>query len=166
MVRLILSLIFLIVAVAFPSDRSIPFLKPSFLNLKEDLEEAKKEGKYLFLMFEEEGCPFCDKMKRVTFQDPKVKEYFSKHFYMVIVDRRGSNPVVDFSGKQITEKQLAMDYKVRGTPVFVFVDHEGKTILRVIGYIPPEEFLLMGKFVAEGHYKNMNFFQFKEKYKK
>jgi len=166
MVRLILSLLLLIVAVALPSDRSIPFLKPSLLNLKEDLEEAKREGKYLFLMFEEEGCPFCDKMKRVTFQDPKVKEYFSKHFYMVIVDRKGSNPVVDFSGKQITEKQLAMDYKVRGTPVFVFVDHEGKTILRVMGYIPPEEFLLMGKFVAEGHYKNMNFFQFKEKYKK
>ena len=163
--KLVLTLFFLIITVAIPSEHEIPFLKLSFLNLKEDLEEAKKEGKYLFLMFEEEGCPFCDKMKRVTFQNPKVKEYFTKHFYMVVIDRKGSNPVVDFSGKEMTEKQLAKKYKVRGTPVFVFVDHEGKTILKVMGYIPPEEFLLIGKYVAEGHYKKMSFYKFKRKYK-
>ena len=163
--KLVLTLFFLIITVAIPSEHEIPFLKPSFLNLKEDLEEAKEEGKYLFLMFEEEGCPFCDKMKRVTFQNPKVKEYFTKHFYMVVIDRKGSNPVVDFSGKEMTEKELAKKYKVRGTPVFVFVDQEGKTILKVMGYIPPEEFLLIGKYIAEGHYKKMSFYKFKRKYK-
>lgn len=155
----------IILSISF-SQEEIPFLKLSFLNLKEDLEEAKREGKHLFLMFEEEGCPFCDKMKRITFQHPDVKEYFSKNFYMVIIDRKGSNPVVDFEGNEITEKQLAKKYKVRGTPVFVFVDHTGKTILKVMGYIPPEEFLLMGKYVAEGHYKKMSFYKFKRKYKK
>ena len=69
----------IILSISF-SQEEIPFLKLSFLNLKEDLEEAKREGKHLFLMFEEEGCPFCDKMKRITFQHPDVKEYFSKNF--------------------------------------------------------------------------------------
>ncbi|WP_461830207.1 thioredoxin family protein [Aquifex sp.] len=163
--RKVLIRLFFLIIMPLAFAQEIPFLKPSFLDLKEDLEEAKREGKYLFLMFEEEGCPFCDKMKRVTFQEPKVKEYFAKHFYMVIVDRKGSNPVVDFGGKEMTEKELAKKYKVRGTPVFVFVDHEGKTILKVMGYIPPEEFLLIGKYIAEGHYKNMSFYKFKRKYK-
>lgn len=56
----------------------IPFLKPSFMNLKEDLEDAKRDGKFLFIMFHQEGCPFCDKMRRVTFQDKRVQEYFYK----------------------------------------------------------------------------------------
>ena len=153
----------LLIRVLFSQE--IPFLKPSLLNLKEVLAEARKEGKYLFLMFEEEGCPFCDKMKRITFQDPRVKEYFTKHFYMVIVDRKGSNPVVDFEGKETTERQLAKKYRVRGTPVFLFVDKRGRTILKIMGYVPPKEFLLIGKYIVEGYYKKMSFYRFKREFK-
>ena len=138
----------------------VPFVKLSFLNLKEDLEEAKEEGKYLFIMFHQEGCPFCDKMYRVTFQDPKVKDYFTKHFYMVLIDIKGSNPVVDFDGKEMTEKEFSHKHRVRATPVFLFVDHEGKQILKMVGYIPPKDWLLIGRYIIEGHYKDKSFYKF------
>ena len=160
----VLKILLFIVLISFSQE--IPFKKLSFLNLKEDLEEAKKEGKYLFIMFEQEGCPFCDKMIRVTFQDPKVKEYFTKHFYMVNIDIKGSNPVVDFEGNEMTEKEFARKFRVRATPVFVFFDHNGKPILKVPGYVPPKEFLLIGKYVAEGYYKKMSFYKFKRMYKR
>jgi len=138
----------------------VPFVKLSFLNLKEDLEDAKRDGKYLFIMFHQEGCPFCDKMYRVTFQDPKVKEYFTKHFYMVLIDIKGSNPVVDFNGKEMTEKQFAHKHRVRATPVFLFVDYEGKQILKMVGYIPPRDWLIIGRYIVEGHYKNKSLYRF------
>ena len=138
----------------------VPFVKLSFLNLKEDLEEAKEEGKYLFIMFHQEGCPFCDKMYRVTFQDPKVKDYFTKHFYMVLIDIKGSNPVVDFDGKEMTEKEFSHKHRVRATPVFLFVDHEGRQILKMVGYIPPKDWLLIGRYIIEGHYKDKSFYKF------
>ncbi|EDP75660.1 thioredoxin family protein [Hydrogenivirga sp. 128-5-R1-1] len=138
----------------------VPFVKLSFLNLKEDLEEAKEEGKYLFIMFHQEGCPFCDKMYRVTFQDPKVKDYFTKHFYMVLIDIKGSNPVVDFDGKEMTEKEFSHKHRVRATPVFLFVDHEGRQILKMVGYIPPKDWLLIGRYIVEGHYKDKSFYKF------
>ncbi len=138
----------------------VPFVKLSFLNLKEDLQEAKEEGKYLFIMFHQEGCPFCDKMYRITFQDPKVKEYFTKHFYMVLIDIKGSNPVVDFDGKEMTEKEFAHKHRVRATPVFLFVDHEGKQIIKMVGYIPPKDWLLIGRYIVEGHYKKESLYRF------
>jgi thioredoxin-related protein len=142
------------------SAEAIPFLKPSFMNLKEDLEDAKRENKFLFVMFHQEACPFCDKMRRTTFQDKRVQEYFTKHFYMVEIDIRGPNELVDFDGKKTTERQFALKHGVRLTPVFMFLDKEGNVIAKVPGYIEPQEFLLIGRYVVEGHYKNKNIVQF------
>ncbi len=162
MVVKFLSFILFVVSLTFsiPPNIEIPFLKLSFLNLPEDLQEAKEEGKYLFIMFHQEGCPFCDKMYRVTFQDPRVKEYFTKHFYMILLDIKGANPVVDFDGKEMTEKEFAHKHRVRATPVFLFVDHEGKEILKLVGYFPPEDWLLVGRYIVEGHYKKESFYRF------
>ncbi len=145
---------------------NIPFLKMSFLNLKEDLEEANKEGKYLFLMFHQEGCPFCDKMYRITFQEPKVKDYFTKHFYMVLIDIKGSNPLITLEGKETTEKEFSHKMRVRATPLFIFLDRDGKEILKMVGYIPAKDFLLIGKYIVEGHYKKESFYKFLRKHRK
>ncbi|MFN3976361.1 MAG: thioredoxin family protein [Aquificaceae bacterium] len=154
-----LIFLFLLPLILFSAE-AIPFLKPSFLNLKEDLEEAKRDNKLLFIMFHQEGCPFCDKMRRITFQDRKVQEYYTKHFYMVEVDIRGANEVVDLDGQRLTERQFSIKHGVRLTPVFMFFDGEGRVVAKVPGYIEPQEFLLIGRYVVEGHYKDKNLVQF------
>lgn len=147
----------------FASD--IPFLKVSFLDLREDLKEANGEGKYLFIMFYQEGCPFCDKMRRITFKDERVRKYFTEHFYMIEINIKGSLPVVDVDGKEYTEKTFSRKYGVRATPVFLFYDRKGEVILKLPGYYRPEEFLLVGKYIVEGHYKRENIFKFIRKHK-
>ncbi|MCS6998926.1 MAG: thioredoxin family protein [Aquificaceae bacterium] len=158
--RRVLLYMFLLLPSLLFSAEAVPFLKPSFLNLKEDFEEAKREKKFLFLMFHQEGCPFCDKMRKVTFQDRKVQEYFTRHFYMVEIDIRGSNEVVDLEGKRLTEKQFSLKHGVRLTPVFLFFDLEGRVVAKVPGYIEPQEFILLGRYVVEGHYRSKNLVQF------
>ena len=158
--RAVLILIFIATLSFALPNVEVPFVKPSFLDLKGDLEEAKQEGKYLFLMFHQEGCPFCDKMYRITFQDPKVKEYFTKNFYMVLIDIKGANPVIDFEGKETTEKKFSHRHRVRATPTFLFVDQEGKKIIKMVGYIPPRDWLLIGRYIVEGHYKKVSLYRF------
>ncbi|MEZ0337196.1 MAG: thioredoxin fold domain-containing protein [Aquificaceae bacterium] len=153
-------ILMLLVPTLLFSAEAIPFLKPSFLNLKEDFEEAKKNGKFLFIMFHQEGCPFCDKMRKVTFQNRMVQEYYTKHFYMIEVDIRGPNEVVDLDGKKLTERQFSLKHGIRLTPVFMFFDKEGNVVAKVPGYIDPQEFILIGRYVVEGHYKNKNLVQF------
>jgi len=159
-VRLLMVLLLLLSASYAVPSVEIPFLKLSFLNLKEDLEEANREGKFLFIMFHQEDCPFCDKMYRVTFQDRRVREFFTKHFYMVLIDIKGANVVVDFEGRELTEKEFAHRHRVRGTPVFLFVDRNGNQILKLVGYISPEDWLIVGRFIVEGHYRNKSLYRF------
>jgi len=42
----------------------------------------------------------------------------------------------------------------------MFFDKEGKVVAKVPGYIEPQEFILIGRYVVEGHYKNKNLVQF------
>ncbi len=158
--RALMALALLLIPLTIFSAEAIPFLKPSFLNLKEDFEDARKENKLLFIMFHQEGCPFCDKMRRVTFQERRVQEYFTKHFYMVEIDIRGANEVVDLDGKRLTERQFSLKHGIRLTPVFMFFDQEGRVVAKVPGYIEPQEFILIGRYVVEGHYRSKNLVQF------
>lgn len=99
-------------------------------------------------------------MRKVTFQNRMVQEYYTKHFYMIEVDIRGPNEVVDLDGKKLTERQFSLKHGIRLTPVFMFFDKEGNVVAKVPGYIDPQEFILIGRYVVEGHYKNKNLVQF------
>lgn len=163
--RYILIFCLFVPLVALPVE-GIPFLKPSMLNLKDDLNDARRDGKFLFIMFHQEGCPFCDKMRKVTFQDKAVQDYFTKHFYMVEVDIRGSNEIVDVDGKKMTERQFAHKYGVRLTPVFMFFDQIGNVVAKVPGYIEPKDFILVGRYIVEERYKDTNLVKFIKENKK
>ncbi len=141
-------------------------MKPSFFDIPSDIEESRKENKYFFIMFQQEGCPFCEKMRRVTFQNKKVKEFFTKNFYMIEINIKGSVPVIDVDGKEYTEKEFSLKYGARSTPFFVFYDKEGKVILKLPGYYGPEDFLLIGRYIVEEHYKKESLPAFLKRIKK
>ncbi len=82
------------------------------------------------------------------------------------VDIRGSLEVVDFDGKKTTERQFALKHGIRLTPVFMFLDKNGNVIAKVPGYIEPREFLLIGRWVVEEHYKRVNLVNFLRENKK
>lgn len=85
---------------------------------------------------------------------------------MVEIDIKGPNEIVDIDGTKTTERQFSLKHGIRLTPVFMFLDKDGRVIVKVPGYIEPEEFLLIGRYVVEGHYKNKNIVQFLRENKK
>ncbi|MCX8086684.1 MAG: thioredoxin family protein [Rhodocyclaceae bacterium] len=127
------------------------FFDQTFGDFAAELKAARKEGKLgVLLVFEAEGCPFCRRMREEVLSQPEVQRYFRRHFAIFAVDINGSVMVTDFSGKEVTEKALALAYKVRGTPTFVFVGGEGQTLARHVGATRnAEEFLALGRSVVE-----------------
>ena len=118
-----------------------------------EIAAAAEEGKRLVIFFHQLYCPYCDKMRTRVHPDPKVDAYFSKNFVMIECNIRGDLEVVTPSGKETTEKAFARKIRVRGTPVFIFYDKEGKPVLRTTGYLDVDRFYLAGKYVAEQVYK-------------
>jgi thioredoxin-related protein len=140
----------------------------SFFNLNmgdltTELADARQDGKKaVLLMFEQEGCPGCLYMKRNILNRKDVQDYYRANFASLSIDIWSSVPVRDFGDHEQTEKAFAQTSKVKGTPTFVFYDLSGREAARVLGTIEtPDEFLLLGQFVASGAYKTRTFAQYK-----
>lgn len=92
----------------------------SFLNLREDFEEAKKEGKRFAVIFEQRGCGYCVKMHNEVLAKKYINDYIRENFRIVQINLWGDREVTDFDGKVMTEKDLASRWKVIFTPWIVF----------------------------------------------
>ncbi|TSA23004.1 MAG: thioredoxin [Betaproteobacteria bacterium] len=138
------------------------FFQQKFGELNADLVTAKQEGKRgILLEFEMEECPFCERMKKTVLNQSQVQDYFRQHFLVYSIDVRGDTPLVDFAGKATTEKAFALEQRARATPVFIFFDLDGQVMTRFTGATHVEDFLLLGRYVVEGHYKTLPFNAFK-----
>lgn len=151
-------------AAEVPRDPDKFFFQETFGDYREELALAREEGKQgVLLFFQQADCPFCFRMKTTILNQPGVQEYYRSHFRMFSIDVEGDLEITGFDGKPISEKDFAFfTHQVKATPVFAFFDLDGALIARHTGpTYDAAEFLLLGEFVAEGHYRTGNFTRFK-----
>ncbi len=169
-IRVIVSLLLALLLVgplALAAEKRDPgthFFDETWGDLQEELETARAEGKKgILIFFELDECPFCHRMKRSVLNQSEVQEYFRKYFRIFTIDIEGDVEMVGFQGNATTQKDFAFKAnRVRATPVMVFYNLDGKEIMRYTGATSGvEEFLWLGEFIAEGHYKMMRFTKFK-----
>jgi thioredoxin-related protein len=75
--------------------------------------------------------------------------------------------VTDFDGSEISEKALAARYGVRFTPTFQFfpetsaglkdIEPTKREVARLPGYLRPDDFLAMFRYVREKAYESKSF---------
>jgi thioredoxin-related protein len=155
--------------VAATRDPGDHFFDQSLGDFSEELVVARDEGKKgILIMFEMDECPFCHRMKSRVLNQVAVQDYFKEHFQIYAVDIEGDVEIVDFQGQSMKEKDFAFkQFKVRATPVFCFFDLEGKLITRFTGATnDANEFMWLGEFVVDEHYKSSNFSRYKRAKKK
>lgn len=133
-------------------------------DFKSELASAKKSGKQgIVLMFEQEDCPWCARMKSTVLNQSEVQDYYKKNFLVFMVDIKGDAALIDFQGKETTEKKFSEQNRVRATPVFAFIDLDGKVAYRFTGASKDvQEFLMLGRFVIDGAYKTQAFSVYKQ----
>lgn len=101
-----------------------PWMRDTFKDLREDLDEANAEGKRLVLFFEQRGCIYCTKMHEEVFSDPEISAYIGDNFFVVQMNLYGDIEVVDFDGESLSEKDMARKWRVMFTPNIVFLPEE------------------------------------------
>lgn len=155
---------------AAPSkDAEEHFFDSTFGDFSEELATAKEEGKKgIMIFFEMDECPFCHWMKINVLNQPEVQKYYKEYFLIYAVDIEGDVEITNFQGKSMTQKDFAFkENRVRATPVLAFFDLEGRRVMRFTGRTSSsEEFLLLGKFVADQEYKKHKFSKYKRLQKK
>jgi thioredoxin-related protein len=92
----------------------------SFLDLREDFNDATGDGKRFAVIFEQRGCPYCIKLHNDVLSLKYINDYVRENFRIVQLDLWGAREVTDFDGKRMTEKELAERWGVIFTPTIVF----------------------------------------------
>ena len=172
MLKTLLLLLFVLfsvnaVSAESPRDPYAYFFNETFGDFSEELANAREQGKQgVMIFFEMDECPFCHWMKQNVLNQPAVQAYFREHFLLFSVDIEGDVEITDFAGNVMSQKDFSFkENRVRATPVIAFFDLDGKQVQRHTGRTSDvEEFMLMGKYVAEGHYKDLRFTRFKREH--
>jgi thioredoxin-related protein len=140
-----------------------PWFLESFLELADDLAGASEKKKRFAIMWELRGCPYCRETHLVNFAKPEIENFIKERFEILQLNIVGSREVTDFDGEKLPEKRMAEKYGVRFTPTFQFFP-EGisglaqkkpreREVARAQGYLQPQHFLAMFRFVAERAYE-------------
>ena len=101
-----------------------PWMRDTFKDLREDLQEANSEGKRLVLFFEQRGCIYCTKMHEEVFSDAAVSDFIAENYFVVQLNLHGDIEVTDFDGETLSEKDMARKWRVLFTPNIVFLPEE------------------------------------------
>jgi thioredoxin-related protein len=144
-----------------------PWFLDSFLELGDDLDGAAKAGKRFAIMWELKGCPYCRETHLVNFARPDIEDFIKANFEVLQLNIIGSRKVKDFDGAEISEKALAAKYGVRFTPTFQFFPEsaaglgekspEKREVARAPGYLRPDDFVALFRFVREKGYETKSF---------
>lgn len=97
------------------------WMRDTFKDLREDLEEANAEGKRLMLLIEQRGCSYCAKMHREVFSDPDVDAFIRDNFFVVQINLHGDIEIVDLDGQELSESQATQKWGMLFTPSILYV---------------------------------------------
>jgi thioredoxin-related protein len=97
-----------------------PWLVETFLDLRDDLAEAKKTGRRLAVIFEQRGCPYCIRLHTEILPQKYINDYVRENFFLVQLNLWGDRQVTDFDGAKMSEKALAERWGVIFTPTIIF----------------------------------------------
>lgn len=113
------------------SDQGIQFFKGTW---SEAVKKAKAENKPIFLDVYATWCGPCRQLKRNTFSDKEVGEYFNSNFINVSLD-----------GEQTEGRALMEKYNLRAYPSLLIIDSNEAAQIIEPGFKSPNKLIDFGK---------------------
>ena len=97
-----------------------------------------------------EWCGWCRRMDRDVYARADIQDYLARKFVTVKLDAE-SGDAARYEGRAYTSRTLAARFGVTGYPTTLFLSANGAHLGNVPGYSPPEDFLLLLRFIGDGH---------------
>ena len=102
-------------------------------NVLDAYHEARDGRKPLFVLFADDSCPYCKRLASEALQDPRLIARANDAVFLIANPEKDSNSA-----------QMANSLKISGYPTVAVLSAETGAINeigRVVGYMPPDEFM-------------------------
>lgn len=132
------------------------------VNLNKILDTANKSNKHLFVWFHKDGCGYCERMRKFTLDDEKVKHFIDKKFYFVHLNVSKNDRVSykNFSGNtREFAKHMGFDFY----PTSLFFSKD-TLVHKVFGYRDEVEFYKILKYIQTKSYKQVDYNTFENNF--
>jgi thioredoxin-related protein len=138
---------------------------------QEAVELQKTNPKKIFVDVYTDWCGWCKRMDKTTFNDDQVSKYLGEHFYPVKLDAEMKEDI-EYNGhtfkfvKSGRRGAHMLAYSLlegrMSYPTVVFLNEKMERVMISPGYKDANQFMTELKFVAEEHYTNKSFDQFRK----
>jgi thioredoxin-related protein len=123
------------------------------------MARAMKDHRPVVIDFYTSWCKWCKVMDERTFSKPDIAAYLGEHFVSIRINAESKTDRLTYDGKAYTPVELTRHFGVRGFPSLAYLDREGKLITVVPGFVPPETFLPLLKYINKECYKQQMTFE-------
>jgi thioredoxin-related protein len=123
---------------------------PRWLGWNAGLKAAAASHRPVLVDVYTDWCGWCKRMDRDVYSRPEIREYLSSRFVVVRLDAESSDPA-SYEGRQHTMRSLAGRFRVSGYPTTIFLRETGEHLVNVPGYVPADRFLMLLRYVGDGH---------------
>jgi thioredoxin-related protein len=123
---------------------------PAWRSWDSGLHEAATTGRPVLVDVYTGWCGWCKRMDRDVYARSDVQAYLARKFVTVKLDAE-SGEDARYQGQAYTSRTLAARLGVTGYPTTMFLSAKGTHLRSVPGYSPPQDFLLLLRFVGDGH---------------
>jgi thioredoxin-related protein len=137
------------------------WFKESFLDLRDDLADARKAGKRGIIVFlSQKNCNHCQAFIDTTLSDPVILGRVQKNYDVIALDIFNDLELTDIDGSVSSIKEFADAQRARLTPALLFYGVEGSRLLKMIGFYPPVKFSRTLDYIDSGAYQRETFSQY------
>ncbi|WP_394906321.1 thioredoxin family protein [uncultured Mesonia sp.] len=103
-------------------------------DIEEAIEVAKIEDKLIFVEFYASWCGVCKKLKKETFKDKEVGDFYNQHFVNL-----------KYNAEKGEGRYLAQQFNVRAYPTLIYLNENGKILGKFTGFKAPYPFIQQAK---------------------
>jgi len=105
-----------------------------------EVEQLSKDNpKPILVKVYTDWCGWCKKMDKNTFADKDVADYINENYYAVKLNAEATNKFT-FKGKEMTPKDFAQKFGVRGFPTTIFFGKDFTSPDVIPGYMDANKF--------------------------
>jgi thioredoxin-related protein len=130
-----------------------------WIGFNEGIALARKQERPVVIDFYTSWCKWCKVMDEQTFSKPEVARYLADRFVSIRINAESRGEQLTYDGTTFTPVELTRRFGVTGFPSLAYLDRDGKLITVMPGFVPPETFLPLLRYIDRECYKQQMTFE-------